>query len=63
MSYEWFKEGILIMGTSESLALEDLKTTDAGAYSVTLTSGGGSVVSEVAKLTILLVKDAPEVEN
>ena len=35
VAYAWLKEGKWIVGeNSESLALEDLKTTDAGAYSV-----------------------------
>ena len=48
--------------SSKSLVLEDLKSTDAGAYSVKVISGGESVMSEVAQLTINLVKDAPDVE-
>ena len=63
VAYAWLKEGKWIVGeVSKSLVLEDLKTTDAGSYSVRVISGGVSVVSEVAQLTINLIKDAPEVE-
>jgi hypothetical protein len=63
VSYAWLKEGKWIVGeTSESLVLVDLKTTDAGAYSVKVISSDESVVSEVAHLTIISDKDAPEVE-
>jgi len=63
IGYAWLKEGKWIVGeVSKSLVLEHLQVVDAGAYSVRVTSGGESVVSEVAQLTINLIKDAPEVE-
>ena len=63
VAYSWLKEGKWIVGEdSESLVLEYLQVADAGSYSVRVTSGGESVVSEVAQLTISLIEDAPEVE-
>ena len=53
VSYAWFKEGSWIVGeTSKSLVLEDLVSTDVGGYSVKVTSGGETVISNVAQLTI-----------
>ena len=53
VSYAWFKEGSWIVGeSSKSLVLEDLESTDVGGYSVRVTSGGETVMSEVAQLTI-----------
>ncbi|MBT3913344.1 MAG: hypothetical protein HOF22_09135 [Verrucomicrobia bacterium] len=63
IAYSWLKEGKWIVGEdSESLVLEYLQMADAGAYSVRVTVGGESVVSEVAQLTIGLIKDAPEIK-
>ena len=63
VAYSWLKEGKWILGEdSESLVLEYLQVVDAGAYSVRVTVGGETVVSEVAQLTIGLIKDAPEIK-
>ena len=61
VNYAWFKEGKWIVGeSSKGLVLYDLKPTDAGAYLVKVTSGGESVMSEVARLTVKLFEDAAE---
>jgi len=59
ISYQWFKNGVVIDGaTSSSLLLENLTTTANGDYTCTATNNQGSVTSNVAQVVVL---DAPEI--
>ncbi len=54
LTYQWFKGAKAIAGaTSSSLTLSNLKTTNAGSYSVTVTGPGGSVASNSATLKVV----------
>lgn len=53
LSYQWRKDSVPIDGaTGSSLVLTNLKTTDAGNYSVFVTNSLGSVTSSNAYLTV-----------
>ena len=52
-SYQWRKDGTAIGGaTSASLALTNVQTANAGAYTVVVTNSAGSVTSNAATLTV-----------
>lgn len=52
-SYQWNRDGAAIAGaTGQVLFLQDLQPADAGFYSVTATTPGGSSESEVAVITL-----------
>ncbi|KPK80046.1 MAG: hypothetical protein AMS27_17420, partial [Bacteroides sp. SM23_62_1] len=69
LTYQWEKDGIpLVNGgkisgaTSNSLAITSVATTDAGAYTVTVTGSCGIVTSAAAVLTVnqnLLITQQP----
>lgn len=53
LSYQWRKDGLDMPGTTEAtLALCNLKTTDAGQYSVIVSAAEGSVTSALAVLEV-----------
>jgi uncharacterized delta-60 repeat protein len=59
LSFQWYKDGALLTGrTAASLTLTNVQGTDAGAYSVVITNGVGSVTSALAVLTVNLVATA-----
>jgi subtilisin family serine protease len=52
-TYQWLRNGTPIVGaTSATLVLGNLKLTDSGQYSVTITNFGGSVTSSAATITV-----------
>ncbi len=54
LTYQWLKNGKNIAGaTSSSLTLSNLKTTNAGSYTVIVTNAGGSVTSNSATLKVV----------
>lgn len=54
LSYQWNKDGAPVSGaTSASLALGSVQISDAGAYTVAVTAGNGSVTSNAAILTVV----------
>lgn len=54
LDIQWMKDGVDIPGaTSETLVLTDITSEDVGAYSVSVSNAGGSVVSNDALLTIV----------
>jgi len=54
-SYQWKKNGVVIPGaTGSSLTLTDLKPTDAGSYTVTVSNAVGTLTSTAAKLTVMV---------
>lgn len=59
IAYQWLKNGSVIPGATNSvLQLTSVGLNDAGAYTVTVSNGQGSVTSNVANLT---VRTAPSV--
>lgn len=53
LTYQWRRDGVVIGGaTGSTLHLPAAGFADAGAYTVTVTNGAGSVTSEVARLTV-----------
>jgi outer membrane protein assembly factor BamB len=53
LKYQWFHEGKPLSGqTNASLALNSIQATNAGAYTVEVTSGAGTTVSRPASLTV-----------
>lgn len=54
LSYQWYKDGVAIPGAiGTSLALPDVKESDAGKYSIRVESGGQVIESNSASLTVL----------
>ncbi len=54
LSYQWFKDGELINGATESeLRLQNVSLHSDGRYSVSVSNEAGSVFSQTAKLTVL----------
>jgi hypothetical protein len=52
-AYQWEQDGTPIVGaTNSSLTLQGVRTNDAGAYTVVVTNGYGSVTSSAAQLTV-----------
>lgn len=52
-TYQWLKNGILILGAnSSSLTLNPVQLSDTGTYSVTVSGPGGIVTSSGATLTV-----------
>jgi hypothetical protein len=53
LAYQWSKNGAALAGaTAATLALNNVRSTNAGSYTVTVTSAGGSITSAAAILTI-----------
>jgi hypothetical protein len=60
ISYQWYKDSGLIAGaTSPSLAISSAQPSDAGTYSVIVTTAGGSITSQAAVLSVSSVPAAP----
>ena len=57
LSYQWFFNGASLGmgGTNATLTLLNVKVSQAGAYMVVMTNSMGSVTSDVATLTVLVV--------
>lgn len=54
LAYQWRKNGVPINGaTSSALRIASATLSDAGSYSVTISNGGGTVVSGSATLTVI----------
>jgi hypothetical protein len=54
LTFQWLKNGAAIAGANSSyFSINAVKDSDAGNYSVIITSAGGSVTSVAAKLTVL----------
>lgn len=52
--YQWKHDGVVLTGeTNATLTLTNLKTTDAGTYTVEATNAVGSVTSKAVTLTVL----------
>ena len=55
-TYQWLKDGAALAGaTSASYTLTNLRSTDAGAYTVAATNSAGSATSNPAQLTVTVV--------
>ena len=53
LKYQWKKDGLPISGaTTSSYTISNVKLSDAGGYTVTVSNSAGSVTSDVAVLTI-----------
>ncbi len=53
LSYQWYKDGISIAGaTSATYSVASITASDAGSYSVAITSAATSLQSDVAKVTV-----------
>ena len=56
-AFQWLKDGNVIAGaTGSSYTVSDVKTTDAGQYSVTVSNLTGGVVSDAATLEVTAVQ-------
>jgi hypothetical protein len=54
LRYQWRKDGQALPGqTSATLSLAAVQNSDAGAYDVVVSNGGGAITSESAPLTVL----------
>ncbi|MEY3450156.1 MAG: hypothetical protein RL749_1786, partial [Verrucomicrobiota bacterium] len=52
-AYQWLKAGVAIPGaTSSSFTLNNLKTTDAGVYTVRVSNAAGSVTSQPVTVSV-----------
>ena len=53
LTYQWYKNGAKISGaTGSSYTINNVKTSDAGSYTVTISNSVGSVTSSAATLTV-----------
>ena len=56
LTYQWKKNGSNISGaTSDSYTISNVKSSDAGSYTVTVSNSAGSVTSSAATLTVNVV--------
>ncbi|HSU55234.1 MAG TPA: immunoglobulin domain-containing protein [Candidatus Dormibacteraeota bacterium] len=54
MTYQWFKNGNVILGaTSATYSLVNVTTADQGTYTVKITNAGGTVTSSPATLAVM----------
>ena len=54
LSYQWYKNGSIILGANApSLSLPNAQVSDAGSYTVKVSNQAGSVTSEAATLTVI----------
>jgi hypothetical protein len=54
LAYQWMKDGVAVPGaTTQTLAFDDVKLTDGGAYSVVISHDLGSVTSGPAFLSVI----------
>ncbi len=62
LSYQWSKDGAPLAGaTSSTFTIPVVGTTDAGNYTVTVTSGSASVTSNPALLSVNAAQVAPSI--
>lgn len=53
LQYQWFKDSIPLVGqTGSALSLSSVTVNDAGAYTVQILNGSGSVLSDPAQLAV-----------
>jgi len=53
IAYQWRKDGVMIAGaTGSSYKIEGIRLTDAGAYDVVVTNGGGGVTGQLIVLAV-----------
>lgn len=53
-TYQWTKHGTALTGaTAATLTIADLRSSDSGAYSVTVTNSAGTVTSSTATLRVI----------
>lgn len=58
LTYQWLKDGVPIEGaTGSQLVLSDLKDTDAGNYTVTITDAANNFVTSQAPATLTVLPD------
>ena len=64
IKYQWFKNNVAIPDATEfSLTLGPIETSDAGFYKVQATSGGTTITSRDAKLTVTIPRTIPRLSN
>ena len=62
LTYQWYKDAVAIgSATSDTLALTNVQTSDAGSYTVKVTNSGGEVTSSAAVLTVNTPAVAPAI--
>lgn len=60
ISYQWYKDSSPITGaTGASIVITSAQVTDAGTYTVIVTTSGGSITSQAAALTVNNVVSPP----
>ena len=53
LAYQWRRDGIILLNqTNAALSIASVRTNDAGAYTVTVSNGAGSITSDVANLSV-----------
>src|SRR5262249_7898692 len=61
-TYQWRKNGVNIVGaTAPSFSIASLQLSDAGAYTVVVSNGAGSVVSDPATLIVTTTPVPPTI--
>jgi len=62
LNFQWFKAGAVISGAqSASLTIANVSSSDAAAYTVAVSNGGGAVTSAAAVLTLSSKVEAPTI--
>ncbi len=63
LTYQWFKNGNLINGaTGATLNFANVQTSDTADYTVNVSNGGGTIPSDVARLTVVSAMSATAFE-
>lgn len=53
LGYQWFRDGAMLSGaTSSVLAVQPVRTSDAGSYTVRISNSAGAITSAPAMLTV-----------
>ena len=52
LTYRWRRDGMVLVGTSQTLNITDARGTDSGVYTVEVGNDGGTVFSDSVTLTV-----------
>lgn len=62
-TYQWVKDGTVVPGGTATLTISRVSFADHGNYSVVVSSPGGSITSQPAKLTVKAAPNPPVVSQ